>query len=649
MSTFNTIFQKAIFIREFEMLLLKLFGEGKLNGTVHTCVGEEVIAPVLCRYTTDQDTFFSNHRGHGHYIAKTGDHEGLLAEVMGKVNGCSGGYGGSQHLFYKGFYSNGIQGGFAPVATGHALSQKWKGNKDISVIFIGDGTMGEGTLYEAFNLASIYGAPILFVLENNGYAQSTSLQQTKSGDFKQRLEGFGVRYQKADIWNLETLDRTFQDSVTHVRSGAPAFVEVECYRLNSHSKGDDNRDQAEVTTYREKDPINQFETTQPDLFHTYQTQAKETLSAVFSALDSVPVLEHADTVSLLTNQPVEKNAYHLPAVAERINERIYKAIHQYFSHQSNARILGEDIENNNQYNPQPYGGAFKVTKDLSNLYPGRVLNTPISEAGITGLGIGLALAGDPSIVEIMFGDFTTLIIDQLLQQASKIQGMYGRKLPLPFIVRTPMGGKRGYGPTHSQTYDRLFMGVPHLHLVALNRRVDPYGIYETLFNQLDTATVVLENKIDYALYLNAGSINTHEYQITQEAFPCLVVSPRSAVPEVTLFCYGGNLSACEEAAKELFLEEELFVEIICPTLIQPFNVYPVLQSVKQTRKLAIVEEGADFASLGSELAAAVAEHATHPVKIKRMGNYNIIPSSFKAELNMLPEKEKIKTLIKQLI
>ena len=164
----ESIYREGILIREFENLLLKLFSQGKLNGTVHTCIGQELTSIFAGKYATTEDTFFSNHRGHGHYIAKTNDIKGLLAEIMGKKSGCSSGFGGSQHLYFENeFYSNGIQGGMTPVATGFAYSKMQRGEKGISFVFIGDGTLGEGILYESLNLASIYNSPVIFILENN--------------------------------------------------------------------------------------------------------------------------------------------------------------------------------------------------------------------------------------------------------------------------------------------------------------------------------------------------------------------------------------------------------------------------------------------------------------------------------------------------
>ena len=223
----ESILKKAFLSRTLEERLLELYNQGKLNGTVHTCVGQELIGAVISEYMTENDHVVSNHRGHGHYIAVTGDTNGLMAEVMGRMDGCSGGIGGSQHLCNDRFLSNGIQGGMSPIATGIALSNKIRGNQGVSIAFIGDGTLGEGILYEAMNLASIWKVPLLIVLENNGYAQSTSFKQTFSGSVADRVKGFGLDYYHTNTWELEGLKETMQQAITSLREGGgPAFVEV---------------------------------------------------------------------------------------------------------------------------------------------------------------------------------------------------------------------------------------------------------------------------------------------------------------------------------------------------------------------------------------------------------------------------------------
>ena len=154
----------------------------------------------------------------------------------------------------------------------------------------------------------------------------------------------------------------------------------------------------------------------------------------------------------------------------RIVDALNSALHSAMRELPEMVVLGEDILD-------PYGGAFKVTRGLSDSFPGRVFATPISEAAITGVGTGLALQGFRPVVEIMFGDFVTLIADQLINHASKIRWMYGQPIDLPLVIRTPMGGRRGYGATHSQSLERLFLGVPGLSVVAVSPLGDPH-IYD---------------------------------------------------------------------------------------------------------------------------------------------------------------------------
>lgn len=635
------LYRKAKLIREFEQLLLRLFGEGKLNGTVHTCVGQEIIPVALSAHITEDDTFFSNHRGHGHYISRTGDVKGLLAEIMGKITGCSGGYGGSQHLYKENvFYSNGIQGGMAPVACGHALSKKLSGRPGISVLFIGDGTLGEGTLYEAMNCAAVYKLPVLFVLEHNGYAQSTNSQQTFAGCSQKRFEGFGLQYFKADIWDIKKLNADFLKAVSAARRFEPSIIEVTCYRLNSHSKGDDNRSPEEIAAYKDKDPLNLFEKQSSSDITVVKKEVDDLLERTLKEVESEPSLTYATQVDKVHISETEFMLLDAPASASRINELIYEAFRYEISNNANIVFIGEDIQNDNLYNPKPYGGAFKVTRDISN-HSEQVFNAPISEAAITGIAIGLALGGKLAVAEIMFGDFTTLTLDQLLQHASKFQGMYGKKLPLPFILRTPMGGRRGYGPTHSQSLEKHFLGIFGVNLIALNYRVSPNSVYRQIFANIESPTVILENKIDYTRFFNTPFIRTHVYSLSTDRFPVLRISPIGMKPKWTVFCYGGMLADSESAAQELFIEHEIAVEVICPISLFPLNIFPLQQSVSKTGRLLTVEEGGSFAGMGSEVIAQLLSVGTNLNKAIQLGNNAIIPSSFEAELSLLPGKDKI--------
>ena len=253
------IYRQLYTIRKFEETLLNLFDKGLLNGTVHTCIGQETISvSIMNKIDKDKDIIFSNHRAHGHFIAYCDKVEELLWEIMGKKDGVCKGIGGSQHLHFKNFYTNGIQGGIVPIAVGAALAEKLKRTKSIVIVFLGDGTMGQGVVYESFNIAAKLSLPILFVLEDNKYAQSTKKDLVHAGSLSERAHPFGIKTISTND-NIESLFPIIEEIVNYVRLNVrPAFVHIDTYRFAPHSKGDDFRDIDEVQFYKSKDQIINF-------------------------------------------------------------------------------------------------------------------------------------------------------------------------------------------------------------------------------------------------------------------------------------------------------------------------------------------------------------------------------------------------------
>ena len=243
-------------IRETEERILELFSQGKLFGTTHTCIGQEADAVGIIAHLGRKDIIFSNHRCHGHYIAYTGDVSGLIAELMGKPHGVCGGISGSQHLCRGNFHSNGIQGGIVPNAVGMAYAEKQLGTGSVTTVFLGDGTLGEGAVYEAMNLASLWSAPILFVIENNFYAQSTPSHLQIAGAIADRPKAFGIRTVEITTTDVESIYETAGELIGGIRAEMrPACLVINTYRLAPHSKGDDNRDPAEIEERRAFDPL----------------------------------------------------------------------------------------------------------------------------------------------------------------------------------------------------------------------------------------------------------------------------------------------------------------------------------------------------------------------------------------------------------
>jgi TPP-dependent pyruvate/acetoin dehydrogenase alpha subunit len=256
-SGLEQLYEQMVLIRRFEETALDLFATGKLAGTTHTYIGQEANAVgLLCHLDPARDVVFSNHRCHGHYLAFTGDLVGLLCEMMGKAGGVCGGKGGSQHLCSGNFYSNGVLGGTVPVATGMALAERERGSGAVTVAFTGDGTLGQGVVYESLNLASLWRLPILFVVEDNGYAQSTPSRLNLAGEIPGRAAAFGVEARALDTTDVLEIQTEAGEAVRRVReTESPYFLVLKTYRFSPHSKGDDVRDPAEIEEHRARDPL----------------------------------------------------------------------------------------------------------------------------------------------------------------------------------------------------------------------------------------------------------------------------------------------------------------------------------------------------------------------------------------------------------
>lgn len=251
------LYRQLLRIRRFEETVLDAFPKGVFYGTTHTYIGQEANAVGVLTHLNPGDLVFSNHRCHGHFIAYGGDLRALFAELMGKPTGVCGGLGGSQHLHWKDFYSNGVLGSTAPVAVGAALAEKKKGSPAITVIFLGDGALGEGVLYESLNLASLWRAPILFVLENNQIAQTTPIELSLAGDISARFAAFAIPWRELDSSDVNQISLAAGEELDLLRkTSAPRALLLHTQRFGPHSKGDDTRDPKLLAKIRaERDPL----------------------------------------------------------------------------------------------------------------------------------------------------------------------------------------------------------------------------------------------------------------------------------------------------------------------------------------------------------------------------------------------------------
>jgi len=321
------------------------------------------------------------------------------------------------------------------------------------------------------------------------------------------------------------------------------------------------------------------------------------------------------------------------------------SLHAIFGEDERVLMLGEDLAD-------PYGGAFKVSKGLSTKYPQRVLSTPISEAGITGTAAGLAIRGMRPIVEIMFGDFLTLCADQIVNHICKFSGMYPG-VTVPLVIRTPMGGGRSYGATHSQTIEKMFLGIPNLHVVAPSHIHSPGQLLRHATLNDDNPVLFIENKLLYPLPLVTGNAKLRVKTVDEiPGYPTRIVSNFSGgQPDVTLIAYGG-LSRMIIPIMERFADEEINLTCVLPSSLRPVPVKTLVDAIHPSSPMLLVEEGTSGFNWGSEIAAMLYEHAfgkfARPIR-RLSSDDSIIPSAAKLEDATLITESKIEKAILEVL
>ncbi len=623
-------------IRAFEKVMIEQFGSGQVRGTFHTSNGQELTSVMLSGLLAKSDYVFGNHRAHALYLAMSDNYEGLASEVLGREGGSSNGIGGSQHLRYQNFYSNGIQGGMSAIAVGAAIN-----DQQVSVCMLGDGTLGEGAVYESLNLASVLSSQTLFVLEDNEIAQSTISQFQRAGSISDRFAAFAIPYEFADSANAGELFEAIQKGIQHVRrKKGPFALHIKSYRLGAHSKGDDNRSPEEIDERKSQEVLSVALSKDPDLkilFEDYLVNFSELITKVKAKpLSSSISIDFAEELIFGAKELISSTEFGTGI----LREVVYLGLKTAFANNSELLMIGEDIEYISVGTSRPYGGAFGVSKDLSVLFPGRVLNSPISESAITGYGIGRALSGRQTIVEIMFGDFVTLIVDAMTQQASKIVSMYGHKIELPLLIRTPSGGRRGYGPTHSQNLENLFIGIPNLIIYSQNL-FSSSSHYSELLN-LGLPIMVFENKDLYGV--KAYEYPTNYFNPVISKNNNIILKSHFKATRSTILTYGYATNLVLEASKILVQKNELFTNIVIPQIISPLNLEFASEVLRDTDTLYLVEECSGSAGLAA-LVLLELQRLDISLEIKLISGKGIIGASEVSESAALISVEKIVTTI----
>lgn len=250
------LYYDMMLIRRLEEKSGQLYGMGKIAGFCHLYIGQEAVVTGIQSFVEENDSIITAYRDHGHMLACGMDPRGVLAELMGRIDGLSKGKGGSMHMFSKEkqFYGgHGIVGAQVPLGTGLALAHKYEKDNGICFAYFGDGAANQGQVYEAYNMASLWKLPVLYIVENNQYSMGTAVSRHScTKQFYSRGEGFNIPGSCVDGMDVFEVQKAAKEAVAHVRSGkGPYILEVDTYRYKGHSMSDPAK-------YREKDEVESF-------------------------------------------------------------------------------------------------------------------------------------------------------------------------------------------------------------------------------------------------------------------------------------------------------------------------------------------------------------------------------------------------------
>jgi 2-oxoisovalerate dehydrogenase E1 component len=594
-------------IRGFEERTSRLYAAGKVPGFVHISIGQEASAVGTCWPLRRTDGIVSNHRGHGHCLAKGATPTAMFAELMGKRTGTGGGMGGSMHIadFEVGVYgANGIVGAGLPIAVGVAQGFRQAARDDVVVAFFGDGAIAQGAFHEALNLAAVQRLPILFVCENNGYSEFSAFADQHPVPVLERARAYGMRAESVDGNDVVAVAELAGQLVDALRDGSgPILLESVTYRWNGHYEGDPvtYREAEELAEWKTRDPITVLRTrlsgvaSDDEISVALARAASDISVAEQAAADSAdPEIADVDSAVIVPRPPSAPARLEPLTSPENRKFKMMHAIHDALQHalRDDPRVFlaGIDVAG---------GNVFGLTRGLADEFPGRVLDTPISESAIVGTAVGSAMTGSKPVVELMYFDFIGVAFDQVMNQAAKIHFMTGGRAPASLVIRTQFGSGRSSAAQHSQSLEALLAHIPGLTVVMPGTTEDAYGLLRSAIED-PNPVVFIEHRLQYGL---AGEPPDPSHRV-----PIGRAAIRRAGTDVTLVSWSRMMHDAVAAA-ELLAAEGIDVEVIDLRTIAPMDIDAILESVRKTERLVIAHEAVGNGGVGAEIAARVADSA----------------------------------------
>lgn len=633
-------------IRAFEETVLELAGEGLVHGPAHSSVGQEGGAVGSGLSLRPTDAVNGSHRGHHQFLAKalgyvapdgldlqtlvSADIQNVLqrtmAEILGLAQGFCKGRGGSMHLQWHeagALGTNAIVGGGVPLAAGNAYAQSLSGTTDMTVTYFGDGAVNIGSVLESMNLTAAWDIPLIFFIENNLYAVSTTVEEaTRESRLSGRGVGFGIPSFRVDGMDPLAVYLTMQKAEAYTRAGkGPVVIEAEVYRF-FHQNGAfpgsafGYRSKEEEESWRARDPLtlvaNQMKSLgliNDEVEALVRSQAQEAMARAAAELVEqdpeakpgvrrikpalwpepgfVDVGVRGDLSELAGARLQERAQYQGELEDVRFVDAVAAVMDRNMEQDSRILILGEDIHNLK-------GGTNGATKGLSEKYPERILGTPISENAFTGLGGGLALDGRyRPVVEFMYPDFMWVAADQVFNQIGKARHMFGGESAVPLVLRTKVAMGSGYGSQHLMDPAGIFATAPGWRIMAASNPYDYVGMMNAAL-ACDDPVLMIEH-VD--LYLTKGEIPVGDLDYQIPYGTANIVRPGT---EMTVLTYMSMVNHSQEALERTGIDAELVDLRFLDRASLDWDT--VGESIRKTNNVLIVEQGAQGTSYGGWLA-----------------------------------------------
>jgi pyruvate/2-oxoglutarate/acetoin dehydrogenase E1 component/TPP-dependent pyruvate/acetoin dehydrogenase alpha subunit len=636
-------------IRRAEEEVARIYPTDKIKSPVHLSIGQEAVSSGVCEALRKDDIVFGTYRGHALFLAKGGTMRQMIAELFGKVTGCARGKGGSMHLVDA---PNGMMGTSAVVATtipeavGYAYALKQKKSDAIVVSFFGDGAVEEGAFYESLNFAALKQLPILFVCENNNYAIHTHQRQRQhKANICDLAAPHGIPAER--IENNDSL-RIFQrvsEVAAKMRRGESGPVLLECmtYRWREHvGPGEDfhlgYRTTEEARAWIEADELNRIGGKLPaaqraQIDAEVEAELRDALDfaekSPFPDPSELWLHTYKDSTPATTAAPTQsdREASFVDAIREGFEAELQR--------DPSVVVFGLDVDD-----PKAILGT---TKGLPQKFGAdRVFGTPLSEDGLTGAAIGMALAGlRPVHVHIRM-DFLTLAMNQLLNMAAKSRYMFGGQVNVPLVVRAMIGRSWGQGAQHSQALHSFFMHTPGIKVVAPATPYDAKGCLIAAI-QDDNPVLFVEHRL---LHYLKGPVPAEPYAV-------LPGKARITAHGDDVTLVGISYMQLECLRAHRYLETVgIHAEVIDPIWLSPLDMDTIIASVRRTKRLVVVDNGWTTCGAAAEIAARVAEalEGDPQVRIRRMGFAPVTcPTSPTLEAHFYPNPRNITSMAYNLV